>query len=78
MLLVPTVARAEPISVGGTWSSVNVTGSLTTEALALTPFWAGDSWDGLTKGVNYLLAASGARSHGSAGCPSRAWPCSWP
>ena len=37
VLLVPTVARAEPISVGGTWSSVSVTGSLTTEALALTP-----------------------------------------
>lgn len=60
VLLVPTIARAEPISIGGSWSSVSVTGSLTTGALGLTPFWAGDSWDGLNKGVNYLLADYGA------------------
>jgi hypothetical protein len=61
VLLVPTIARAEPISLGGTWSSVNATSSgLSTEALALTPFWAGDSWDGLNKGVSYLLADYGA------------------
>jgi len=60
VLLVPTIARAEPISVGGTWSSATVTsGGLTTESIGLTPFWAGDSWDGLNKGISYLLADHG-------------------
>jgi hypothetical protein len=60
VLLVPTVARAEPISVGGMWSSATLTsGGLGTETLGLTPFWDGDSWDGLNMGVSYLLADYG-------------------
>jgi len=61
VLLVPTFARAEPISVGGTWTSATVTSSgLSTQSLGLAPFWAGDSWDGLNKGISYLLADYGA------------------
>ena len=59
--LVPTIARAEPISIGGTWSSATVTsGGLTTLSADLNPFWAGDSWDGLNKGISFLLADYGA------------------
>ncbi len=48
VLLVPTIARAEPISLAGTWSLATVTSSgLTTQSLGLTPFWSGESWDGL-------------------------------
>lgn len=63
VLLVPTLARAEPISVGGTWSSATVTtNGLTTQSLELNPFWSGDSWDGLNMGIRYLLEAYGATS----------------
>ena len=60
VLLVPTIARAEPISIGGSWSSVTLTsGGLATESLEIAPFWAGDSWDGLNMDVSYLLADYG-------------------
>jgi hypothetical protein len=60
VLLAPTVARAELISVGGMWSSTTLTsGGLTAEPLGFTPFWAGDSWDGLNMDVSYLLADYG-------------------
>lgn len=60
VLLVPTIARAEPISVGGAWSTVPGTSSLTAASLELLPFWAGESWDGPNLGVNNLLADYGA------------------
>ena len=60
-LLVPTVARAEPITVGGIWSPT-ATQSIGEgpQPLVLLPFWSGVSWDGWDRGVNYLLDEYGA------------------
>ena len=61
VLLVPSMAKAGPISVGGTWSPASTASSdPTLQSLELSPFWAGASWDGWHKGVNYLLEAYGA------------------
>jgi hypothetical protein len=60
-LIVPTVAKAEPISVGGMWSPASTlpSGDSTLE-LGLLPFWSGVSWDGWDKGVAFLLEDYGA------------------
>jgi hypothetical protein len=55
-LMLPTVGRAEPISVGGMWSAVSTFVSApNAQPQGLLPFWAGVSWDGSDKGVGYLL-----------------------
>ena len=61
VLLVPAVARAEPISAGGVWTSTAFPArNPSVQSLELKPFWAGDSWDGWDKGVNDVLGAYGA------------------
>ena len=64
VLLMPAVARAEPISVGGIWSpSATVeSGDPMLQTLEFAPFWSGASWDGWHKGVSYLLDEYGVTS----------------
>ena len=56
-LMLPAAARAEPILVGGVWSPASAFGinDPNRQALELLPFWAGESWDGLNRGVGFLL-----------------------
>lgn len=60
-LLVPSMATADPISVGGIWSSTSAVPSAdpTVQQLELASFWSGASWDGWHMGVHYLLEAYG-------------------
>jgi len=58
-LLVPSAAMADPISVGGLWSSTSTPagGDPTLEPLSLLPFWSNSSWDGPLMNVGYLINA---------------------
>jgi hypothetical protein len=55
--MLPAVATAEPISVGGLWSPVTTFGRSdpALQSLELVPFWTDVSWDGPIKGVGYLI-----------------------
>jgi hypothetical protein len=61
-LLAPSMASADPISVGAIWSPTSTVPGAdpTLQSLELLPFWSGASWDGWHKGVNYLLEEYGA------------------
>ena len=56
-LLVPKAALADPISIGGMWSSTSPTAGSDPSA----PFWSGASWDGPMMGIGYLLNAYGTQ-----------------
>jgi hypothetical protein len=57
--MTPTAARAEPISLSGSWTAVStLTGDQSLQSIL--PFWSGASWDGWDKGVGYLLEDYGA------------------
>lgn len=60
-LLAPSIATADPITVGGTWSSTSAIPSAdpTRLPLELASFWSGASWDGWHRGIKYLLEEYG-------------------
>ena len=60
-LLVPSIASADAITVGGTWSSLSAIPSAdpTRQPLELASFWSGASWDGWHRGISYLLEEYG-------------------
>ena len=61
-LMVPSIASADAITIGGMWSPTSGIPSAdpTRQPLELASFWSGASWDGWHKGVNYLLEEYGA------------------
>jgi hypothetical protein len=63
LLLVPSAALADPISLSGQWSSTAVppSGDPTSLPLEFVPFWSGTSWDGPLMGVGYLIDAYGTQ-----------------
>jgi hypothetical protein len=60
-LLAPSIATADPITVGGSWSSTSGIPSADPSSLPLElgSFWSGQSWDGWHRGINYLLEEYG-------------------
>jgi hypothetical protein len=56
MLLVPSSALADPITLGGVWTSPATFG------VESSPFWAGRSWDCGTCGIGYLIDVYGTES----------------
>ena len=57
VLLMPASALADPILVGGTWSTVGTPVGEGSSSTLLTPFWSGLSWDCDECGVGYLIHA---------------------
>lgn len=59
-VLVPSSAFADPITIGGTWTSPNLPISdPLLEGVAVSPYWTGLSWDCDTCGVGFLIDAFG-------------------
>jgi hypothetical protein len=60
-LLVPSMATADAITVGGSWSPTSgiPTANPTLQPLELASFWSGHSWDGWHRGISYLLEEYG-------------------
>jgi PEP-CTERM motif len=60
-LLVPSIASADAITIGGMWSPTSGIPSAdpTRQPLELASFWSGASWDGWHRGISYLLEEYG-------------------
>lgn len=62
VVLVPSSASADPITVGGAWSNPTALITDPLDSSAVAPFWSGLSWDCALCNVGYVVDAYGTEN----------------